>query len=204
MKDAEHPLLGACVTLADEQTTVFTGRLSLDTHPWLADHAINDTPVLPGTAYLELAIHAGDHTGTPHLQELTLHSPLVLDRDAPALVQVTVHASDGDGHRALTIHARPDDGDDEQPWTCHATGALAPGSPAVSEAPDLGVWPPPGARPVATDDLYRRFGERGFAYGPLFQGVRAAWRTPDAVYAEIRLPDPEAATGYTLHPALLD
>ncbi|TDE08433.1 polyketide synthase dehydratase domain-containing protein, partial [Actinomadura sp. 6K520] len=55
-----HPLLGACVTLADEQTTVFTGRLSLDTHPWLADHAINNTPVLPGTAYLELAIHAGD------------------------------------------------------------------------------------------------------------------------------------------------
>ncbi|WP_344205611.1 SDR family NAD(P)-dependent oxidoreductase, partial [Actinomadura livida] len=204
LKDAEHPLLGACVTLADEQTTVFTGRLSLDTHPWLADHAINNTPVLPGTAYLELAIHAGDHTGTPHLHELTLHSPLTLDRDAPALVQVTVHASDGDGHRALTIHSRPDDGDDEQPWTCHATGALTPSSPAVSEAPDLGVWPPPGARSVATDDLYRQFGERGFAYGPLFQGVRAAWRTPDAVYAEIRLPDPDAATGYTLHPALLD
>ncbi|TDE08313.1 polyketide synthase dehydratase domain-containing protein, partial [Actinomadura sp. 6K520] len=55
-----HPLLGAYVTLVDRQTTVFTGRLSLDTHPWLADHAINNTPVLPGTAYLELAIHAGD------------------------------------------------------------------------------------------------------------------------------------------------
>ncbi|MFV2217111.1 hypothetical protein ACFHW2_43675, partial [Actinomadura sp. LOL_016] len=34
LKNADHPLLGACVTLADEQTTVFTGRLSLDAHPW--------------------------------------------------------------------------------------------------------------------------------------------------------------------------
>ncbi|WP_344280622.1 SDR family NAD(P)-dependent oxidoreductase, partial [Actinomadura napierensis] len=204
LKDADHPLLGACVTLADEQTTVFTGRLSLDTHPWLADHTINGIPVLAGTAYLELAIHAGDHTGTPHIHELTLHTPLALEREAPALVQVTLHAPDGGGHRHLAIHSRPDTGDDEQPWTCHATGALAPDPAPLPGAPDLTAWPPPGAEPIDTRDLYQRFAERGFAYGPLFQGVRAAWRTGEGIYAEIGLPDPDAATGYTLHPALLD
>ncbi|WP_243723271.1 SDR family NAD(P)-dependent oxidoreductase [Actinomadura sp. 7K507] len=197
LETTAHPLLGACVTLADEQTTVFTGRLSVDTHPWLADHAINDTPILPGTAYLELAIHAGDHTGTPHIHELTLHAPLLLA--TPIQLQITVDAPDDSGHRTLTIHSRAIDAD---VWTCHATGTLTPA--AASDARDLSAWPPPDTEPVPTDELYQRLDDLGLTYGPLFQGVRAAWRTPDAVYAEIQLPDPDAATGYALHPALLD
>ncbi|TDE13978.1 SDR family NAD(P)-dependent oxidoreductase, partial [Actinomadura sp. 6K520] len=197
LKDAEHPLLGACVTLADEQTTVFTGRLSLDTHPWLADHAINNTPVLPGTAYLELAIHAGDHTGTPHIHELTLHTPLVLT--TPVQLQITVDPPDDNGHRALTIHSCATNTD---AWTCHATGTLTPA--AVPDSRDLSAWPPPDAEPVPTDELYQRLDDLGLNYGPLFQGVRTAWRAPEGIYAEIQLSDPDAATGYTLHPALLD
>ncbi|MFV2216653.1 SDR family NAD(P)-dependent oxidoreductase [Actinomadura sp. LOL_016] len=201
-----HPLLGACVTLADEQTTVFTGRLSLDAHPWLADHAIARTPVLPGTAYLELAVHAGDRTGTPHVHELALHTPLVLDPGSPTRIQVTVQGPDDNGHRALAVHSRPDGRADlaaGHAWTCHATGVLAP-SGAPPETPDMTAWPPPGARPVPVDDLYQRFEERNLNYGPLFQGVRRAWSSPDGMFAEIGLPDPEAAAGYTLHPALLD
>ncbi|WP_190120699.1 type I polyketide synthase, partial [Streptomyces flavofungini] len=46
---ADHPLLGAAVALADEDTVLFTGRLSVGTHPWLADHAIQGAVLLPGT-----------------------------------------------------------------------------------------------------------------------------------------------------------
>ncbi|WP_344284760.1 SDR family NAD(P)-dependent oxidoreductase, partial [Actinomadura napierensis] len=198
-----HPLLAACVTLADEQTTVFTGRLSLDTHPWLTDHAINGIAVLPGTAYLELAIHAGDHTGTPHIHELMLQAPMPLRPGVPLQLQVTLQAPDEDGHRALTVHSRPDGGDaDEEPWTCHASGTLT--AAATPEPADLTAWPPPGADPVPTDGLYARFDELGLNYGPLFRGVRAAWSTPTEVFAEVALPDPDAATGHALHPALLD
>src|SRR5207244_5940301 len=56
---AEHPLLGATVTLAGEgDEWLFTGRLSLDTQPWLADHVVLDTVLLPGTAFVELALRA--------------------------------------------------------------------------------------------------------------------------------------------------
>ncbi|TDE17836.1 type I polyketide synthase, partial [Actinomadura sp. 6K520] len=204
LETTAHPLLGACVTLADEQTTVFTGRLSLDAHPWLADHAINNTPVLPGTAYLELAIHAGDHTGTPHIEELTLQAPLTLA--GPAQFQITVAAPDGDGRRALTIHSRPTSTDADEAWTCHATGILSPVPAAASaiDAAGSAPWPPTDAQQVPTDDLYQQFDDLGLNYGPLFQGVRTAWRASGTIYAEIQLPDPDAATGYTLHPALLD
>ncbi|MEU1947799.1 type I polyketide synthase, partial [Streptomyces sp. NPDC020125] len=55
---ADHPLLGAAVSLADAAGFLFTGRLSLQTHPWLADHAVMDTVLLPGTAFVELAVGA--------------------------------------------------------------------------------------------------------------------------------------------------
>ena len=78
---AHHPLLGALVTAPGTNTTVLTGRISTHSHPWLADHTIMGTTLLPGTAFVELALHAGHHTGAPHLEELTLHAPLTLHPD---------------------------------------------------------------------------------------------------------------------------
>ncbi|MCC3770770.1 type I polyketide synthase, partial [Streptomyces sp. UNOC14_S4] len=45
----EHPVLGAGVDLADGSATVFTGRLSAGSHPWLADHVALGSAVVPGT-----------------------------------------------------------------------------------------------------------------------------------------------------------
>ena len=52
----DHPLLGAAVELADADGVLFTGRLSLHTHPWLADHVVRGRILLPGTAFVELAL----------------------------------------------------------------------------------------------------------------------------------------------------
>ncbi|MGW5450346.1 KR domain-containing protein, partial [Streptomyces asiaticus] len=48
--------------------------------------------------------------------------------------------------------------------------------------------------------------ERGYAYGPAFQGLRTVWRRGEEVFAEVALPDEhrEEAAGYGIHPALLD
>ncbi|MGK5451535.1 hypothetical protein, partial [Streptomyces radiopugnans] len=58
---AGHPLLGAAVELAGTDTHLFTSLLSLHSHPWLADHAVAGTVLLPGTGFLELALQAGHH-----------------------------------------------------------------------------------------------------------------------------------------------
>ncbi len=55
---AHHPLLAAAVSLADSEGVLLTGRLSLQSHPWLADHAVRGITLLPGTAFLELAVRA--------------------------------------------------------------------------------------------------------------------------------------------------
>jgi acyl transferase domain-containing protein len=60
--------------------------------------------------------------------------------------------------------------------------------------------------PVPVADLYARLAQDGYGYGPAFQGLAAAWRRGDDVFAEVRLPQeqhPDAAR-FGVHPALLD
>ncbi|MFJ1709420.1 type I polyketide synthase [Kitasatospora sp. NPDC088346] len=201
----DHPLLGAAVELAGADGYLFTSRLSLRAQPWLADHRVFDGVLFPATGFLELAVRAADQVGCGQVEELTLEAPLVLTPSGGTVLQLVVGAPEPSGARALTVHSRPEDG--PGPWTRHATGLLAPAGPAVPALPDdPAPWPPPGAVPLPVDGLYERFAAGGFGYGPAFQGLTAAWRLGEEVFAEARLP--ESAQGdaarYGLHPALLD
>ncbi|MFD0417095.1 SDR family NAD(P)-dependent oxidoreductase [Streptomyces sp. NPDC127108] len=210
IESAGHPLLGASVELADADQYLLTGRLTRRTHPWLADHAVGDTVLLPGTAYVEMALRAGDEVRCGLVEELTLQAPLVVAEDDTVTLQVWVGAPDTAGRRPLTVSSRTQ-GATDAPWTRHATGTLADTSAAPAHPQDdgaLAVWPPEGAEAVAVDGFYERLAEGGLGYGPVFQGLRAAWRDPagDAVYAEVHLPE-EAhrdARAFGVHPALLD
>ncbi|GAA3448173.1 type I polyketide synthase [Dactylosporangium matsuzakiense] len=186
-----HPLLGAAVELPGGGL-LWTGRLSLTGTPWLADHVIGTRAVLPGSAYVELALHAGARTGCEQVAELTVLAPLALDERAD--LQVLAAAPGRDGRRALTIRSRTD-----ADWTDHATGALAP-LPGGSVAD----FPADTGTPVDIEALYDTLAAAGFAYGPAFQGLRAAWRDGDTVVADVALPEALTGQEFRLHPALLD
>ncbi|MEO3765811.1 type I polyketide synthase [Streptomyces sp. B5E4] len=198
-----HPLIGPAVALADRDgATVFAGTLSLRTHPWLADHAVGDSVLLPGTAFLELALHAVRHTGRTALDELVLTAPLAIPATGAVELQVTVEGTE------VAVHSRPagDDGH-RAPWTRHAHGT-ATDTAAPAPDPATGAWPPAGAVPVPPAELYGRLDAAGLRYGPAFRGLHAAWRHGDAILAEVALPDDAGATPgadrFALHPALFD
>ncbi|MGJ6967988.1 beta-ketoacyl synthase N-terminal-like domain-containing protein, partial [Streptosporangium sp. G11] len=201
---ADHPLLGAAVMLADSDGVLFAGRLSLQTHPWLADHAASGTVLLPGTAFVELAVRAGDQVGCGVVDELTLEAPLVLPGGGGVQVQVSVGAPDETGRRPVAVHSRLEDAPLDTPWTRHATGFVA--APVSPEVFDLIEWPPAGATAVDLDGLYERLAGQGYGYGPVFQGLRAAWRRGDEIFAEVALPGGMGAQAerFGVHPALLD
>ncbi|WP_373689232.1 amino acid adenylation domain-containing protein [Streptomyces sp. Rer75] len=183
------PLVGPGVELADDERTVVTGRLSLRTHPWLADHRVRGRAVVPGTVLLEMALHAG-----PVVDELTLRAPVVVPERGEVEIQLLVDPADDGGHRPLRLYARAPEAD----WQLHATGALAEDAVAPSgDAADLAAWPPPGAEPVDLASWYEDLDARGLEYGPGFRGLRALWRHGGELFAEVRLPEP-------VRPALLD
>ncbi|MER5898061.1 SDR family NAD(P)-dependent oxidoreductase [Streptomyces sp. NPDC001876] len=199
-----HALLGAAVSLAGGDGMVFHGRLSLDAQPWLADHGVLGRIVVPGTALLEMALRAGHEAGSDLVRELVLQAPMILPTAGGLQVQVRVDDPDASGDRPMQVYARTEGTDG---WTLHATGVL--GSPAAG-APGFGleVWPPRHATAVDLAGFYEALVTAGFEYGPMFQGVRAAWRDESGVYADVELPDTSAGTaaveGLGIHPALLD
>ncbi|WP_444978675.1 SDR family NAD(P)-dependent oxidoreductase, partial [Actinoplanes derwentensis] len=200
-----HPLLGAVLTLAGGDGSVLTGRIAAATHPWLADHAVAGTAVLPGTAMVELALRAGDQAGTPVLEEITVQAPLAVPATGGVALQVVAGAVDETGGRPVSVHSRHEDALPGEPWVTHATGRLVPASAAVTDL-DLSVWPPDGAVALPVDGFYERLAGAGFGYGPAFRGLTAAWRLGGDVYAEVTLPESETAAAgrFHLHPALLD
>ncbi|WP_236076569.1 acyltransferase domain-containing protein, partial [Streptomyces coffeae] len=220
LQRVEHALLPAAVGLADGGL-VLTGRISTGGRGrWLAEHVMAGAVLVPGAALVEWALRAADEAGCGGVEELALQVPLILPASGGLRVQVVVGAATEDGRRDVRVYSRPDR--DTQPgteagWVCHAVGVLSPPSPGSSPSPgsppshngpaeELGtVWPPAGAEPVRLDGFYERVAASGYAYGPSFQGLRAAWRDGQDVLAEVALPeDAGDADGFGIHPALLD
>ncbi len=199
-----HPLLSAAISLADHDGLVLTGRVALRSHPWLADHAIAGSVVLPGTAFAEMALYAAEQVGCELVEELTLHAPLVLPETGGIALQVPVAAAGADGRRTVEFYSRPDDDVGDTAWTRHASGRLAPGG--RTEPAALADWPPRGAQVIGTDELYEELADQGYGYGPVFRGLHAAWRRGSDVFAEVALPEEAraAAASFCIHPALLD
>ncbi|HXS32377.1 MAG TPA: type I polyketide synthase, partial [Solirubrobacterales bacterium] len=205
LSDAEHPLLGAVIEDPGGDGRTLSGRLSLAEHPWLGDHAVAGAALLPGTAFLELALRAAEEVGAEAIEELTLHAPMLLPEGGAVQVQVAVGAADDQGRSEVSVHSRPEGGEDAgSEWICHAQGVLTAERPDLPEP--LGSWPPEGAEPLEVEFLYERLAEIGLEYGPAFQGVDAAWRAGDRIYVEARLAEEQAqvAGDFALHPALLD
>ncbi|SHM83222.1 Phosphopantetheine attachment site [Actinacidiphila paucisporea] len=198
---AEHPLLGAVVDLPDGGA-VFTSRLSTARHPWLADHAVSGSVLLPGAVFLELALRAGREVGAGTLDELVIEAPLTLSGRDGVQLRVSAGAPGADGRRPLHVHSRADGAAE---WTRHVEGHLVQG-PLKAPESDGEPWPPPGAEPIATDGFYERLADAGYAYGPAFRGLGSAWRRGSEVWAEVALQSElhAAAAGFGLHPALLD
>ncbi|WP_425435738.1 SDR family NAD(P)-dependent oxidoreductase [Lentzea kentuckyensis] len=197
---ADHPLLGAAITVAESGSVVFTGRLSRHENPWLAQHGLRNVTVLPGSAFVDLAIRAGDWTGCGRLDELVVEAPLVLPDEGTVQLQVTVAEADSTGARPITVHSRTHA---DLPWVRNAGGVVTPDTEPAPAADDT-PWPPDGATELDVSGLYDHLSRHGVGYGPAFQGLRAAWRRGREVFAEVVLDEDVDVDGYGIHPALLD
>ena len=220
ISSVDHPLLGATVALAEDRGPLFTGRLSLQEHAWLSDHVVLGVCVVPGAAFVELALYVGSQVGCDLVEELVMEAPLVLGEQDTVQLQVSVDESDEAGRRLVKIYSRAEDtaGDGlqlEEAWTRHASGVLASDGTGAEDRGKLDErvaslagpgWPPEGAVAVDLDDFYGHMAEIGFDYGPAFFGVQSVWRRGEEVFAELSLSDNEQAQAsrFGLHPALFD
>ncbi|MFQ6399173.1 SDR family NAD(P)-dependent oxidoreductase, partial [Nocardia sp. KC 131] len=221
----DHPMLGASIAVAGKDEWLFTGRLSVASHPWIADHTVFGGVLLPGTGFVELALAVGARVGAEIVDELVLEAPLRLDGSLEIDIQIAVEASDADGRRRFVVASGTmGELSDGGSGITYARGILVPGavisgqslSPrafgrdhsGAGDAPMSGAAGGPSSDDdvMPADTLYDRLAARGLGYGPAFQGVRRMWRDGGDVLAEVRLAADGGveASRFGVHPALLD
>ncbi|WP_196073298.1 type I polyketide synthase [Nakamurella alba] len=183
------PLLGPQVPVLATGESLATGTLDA---PWLADHAVAGTPILPGTATLLAVLGAG---GGRDLAELTLTAPVTTGADHRIQLRLTGTADPvpgRDGVQGLELLAA-----DPTP-SVRAHGRLVPAAPPPSGRLQV----PSGAVPAALPD-YALLAATGYGYGPAFRSLQQVWTTNDGYLALAVLPDGVTAD-HPVHPVLLD
>ncbi|MFI8093264.1 SDR family NAD(P)-dependent oxidoreductase [Streptomyces sp. NPDC086080] len=201
-----HPLLGRSVR-GEGTTRVWQGPLRLADNPYLRDHCIQDTIILPGTAHLELIAAAARtelDSGALSVSDVHYHRALFLDEDGPAPeVQVTLTPRPN-GSLHCRIHSRDADTSD---WILH-TEATARALPGGIPQPDEPLQAIRARLPQHQDagDFYPWNAARGNQWNGTFQGITELWRTDGEVLSQLACPAAlvDSLARYHFHPALLD
>ncbi|MFD6157253.1 SDR family NAD(P)-dependent oxidoreductase [Nocardia sp. NPDC060256] len=200
LTSVDHPLLDGVTVLAKDGGLLYTGHLSPADHPWLADHRIADTVVLPGAAIVEIALAVGGQLGLGRLADVVLTEPLLLPPSERVRFQVAVEQPGDGADRSFALYSSPADDDH---WTKNAAGTLT--LTTEDPAPDRQAWPPADAGQIDLDGFRERLAELGYGYGPAFRGLESAWHNGREAYGEVALPDTGLAVdGFGIHPALFD
>jgi thioesterase domain-containing protein len=202
-----HPVLTQSITVPGTERLLCSGWLSGAAQPWLRDHVVAGHALVPGSAFADLVLHAGDACGLDVVEDLALLAPLLLPADdgGRIQVQVVVGEPDGAGRRSVDVHARPEESGALGPWTHHATGRLGPATATPARTTGAVAWPPPDAAPVDLTGAYDRLAAAGHAsYGPAFRGVTGLWRRDGELFAEVAPVAGVQARWHGIHPALLD
>ncbi|MGX7824570.1 beta-ketoacyl synthase N-terminal-like domain-containing protein [Actinokineospora sp. 24-640] len=194
-----HPWLDAVTSTVDGEGHLFTGRLSLQAHPWLGEHRIFGAVVVPGTGLVELAAAAADQVGAAGIGELSLARPLVLPATGFVRLRVTVGA-EVDGVRPIAVYSQP--GDTPDGWTLHAVGTIV--TEWVEHEPGWTEWPVPDIEPVSVVGLHGRLASLGVSCGPAFRGLSELARRGNSAFGLVRVPEQLEGDFDGVHPALLD
>ncbi|NTX01461.1 type I polyketide synthase [Myxococcus sp. CA040A] len=194
-----HPLLGHRLhsPVQGPEDAHFEAHLGPASPPLLGQHRVFGRAVVPATAFIELALAAGQRTlgeGALRVEALELSQPLLLPEEGTIVVH-TVLAPEGPGRRGVRIFSRA-----EGAWRLHVTCKVRRED---SRRPEATVVVPPAREALlSVESHYQRTREHGLALGPLFRSIQSLWRTERGGGAHVVLPN--RAGNYVLHPALLD
>ncbi|WP_438004487.1 type I polyketide synthase [Sorangium sp. So ce321] len=210
---AAHPLLGASFSVATQPGARFWERdLSPDEAlAYLADHRVEGEIVLPGAAYLEMALAAAAEVhgeGAHAVEDVTFERMLAFPEAGARAVHVAL-VEDGAGRASFQVFTRDDEGGG---WTRHAAGSVlapppggaGPAAPPREEAGDIGDIRARCPAAVSAAEHYERMSAISIQYGASFQGLEQLWLGEREALGRVRAPDGVASSAYRLHPALLD
>ncbi|KAH9841048.1 uncharacterized protein C8Q71DRAFT_890608 [Rhodofomes roseus] len=174
-------------------------RVNHATHPELAQHVINQEPIMPASGFLEMVLEAGANI----VWNVRFHSMFSLASNTPTALRMHI---DGKHWRVVSsaVAGVQEDSADERKPQVHAEGFM------TLDQYDVGQYHNSVPSDVLqccklhdADDLYSGF--QYFAqYGPVFRRIRRCYFGSNYALVEIQGLDEPSQSNYVIHPALLD
>ncbi len=195
-----HPLLGTRQDLASGEE-VYTQEVSCRRQPWLSDHRVFGTVVVPAASHLAMVL-ASVH-GPCRLSQGLIQRALQLDDPESARELQLVLKPEAEGGGAFQIFSRPLDGSGGA-WMLHIEGRREALAPQASPDPGGSTLAELRGRLSEEPMDYAVFAAAGIELGPRFQGVGRLWRGPGEALGEIRVPPGLERGDFPIHPAVLD
>ena len=162
-------ILGSAKDLASGDS-VYTSRLSVKSQPWLSDHVIYGTVVVPGATYAAMALAA---VGPPaRVQDVFFYEPIILPEKTSREVQLTLHPLEDGGGWTFQVHSRPYGVRDAE-WSLNADGTVVTGVddepvPDPADSIDAAIERLDRTRP---QQLFETFADMELAWGPTWSDV---------------------------------
>ncbi|MCV7153401.1 type I polyketide synthase [Mycolicibacterium pyrenivorans] len=205
---AASGILGSAKDLASGDS-VYTSRLSVKSQPWLSDHVIYGTVVVPGATYAAMALAA---VGTPaRAKDVFFYEPIILPEKASREVQLTLHPLDDGSGSKFTVHSRPY-GDRAAEWSLNAEGTVVSGASDVADEPASEQTDPVDEaierlNRMRPQELFETFADMELAWGPTWSGsLKSLWLGEGEAIGDIVVGEELAEQVGTepMHPVLVD
>ncbi|NOX92214.1 MAG: SDR family NAD(P)-dependent oxidoreductase [Gammaproteobacteria bacterium] len=194
---SDHAILGH---RQNTPTPIWTQPLNVQYLPWLLDHKVQNLVVLPGAAYIELALQLQIlhlKTSMCTLEDIRFLRALIIDD----LNELTLQTDYDEKQQCFRIYSgRPD----SQRWHLHAQGHLSTLLPCVPDPVRLDSLKNDCHEPLSVETLYARLSGRNLQYGDMFRTIKQAWRGENQILIQLQAHEMTELEGYALHPVLLD
>ncbi|MEZ2625120.1 SDR family NAD(P)-dependent oxidoreductase [Paenalcaligenes hominis] len=195
-----HPLLGYA---QPQQDHAWENQLDTLLYPYLGEHVVGDAVLLPGAAFLEIALAAAkEHYQSHHiaLENLTISAPLVLQEQPAKKVRVQIDETDG----RLVLRSKTLAQDES--WTEHAQARVVQAANHHWQHSDP-LHLPERAADFSGAEHYALTQQVGLNYGPHFSAIQQGWHLDEqTILSELQGDDYVAQdlAQYLLHPGLVD
>nr|MBA3470516.1 SDR family NAD(P)-dependent oxidoreductase [Herpetosiphonaceae bacterium] len=206
-----HPLLGAHVPLAyPAGQHLWELDLSASRPAYLSDHKVQGMVVLPGAAYLEMALSAAQEAfgaGSYSLEEVAFKQAMVLSPTKMRRIEVIFTPESLDRSLFQVFSCPSGEAQPGQTWMLHAAGKIlhCPAAPKP-EPVSLQYLQARCQESLLSADHYQTMAQRGLNYGPAFQAIKHIWRQDGESLSQLQLPAEleHDLPAYQIHPVLLD
>ncbi|DAA79192.1 TPA_exp: Uncharacterized protein A8136_2977 [Trichophyton benhamiae CBS 112371] len=223
-----HDLIGSRLPGSNRLEPIWRNNLRLKDVPWIKDHVIGNAVLVPGVAYIAMAIEAAaqfaeDETlGGPdfefedakfHLHTMAVKAALVIGASGTADIMINLRPTDASAARNRFDFKICSVTDDR--WTEHANGSISyeimHGKRTMKSSFADETADPIFEEKIGKDSWYDRLKYRGFDFGPFFRVIdeieilryesRARAKTP---ILKTMAKDTPHESRYAVHPLTID